>query len=338
MKEALTARELLLSRRPRGRIKPECFTLVERELPALRPGQLLIRADYFSVDPSMIPRLSADTYAPAFDLGVPVEARAVGQVLQSAADGWSEGDWAVCWGGWRDHTIVDAGEAARIEPRPGLPPHTWLHVLGAPGLTAFIGLVDVARMQPGDRVWVSAAAGAVGSVAAQLAKARGASLVIGSARGADKARYLTETLGLDAAIDYRAGHLAEQLRAAAPEGIDVYFDNVGGDHLEAAIGLMRPGGRAAICGMISGYGKPPQPGPTNLTQLIIKRLRLEGFLVLDHLNRRGAFEEGVLPLVENGTLHSEVTTFENLESAPRALLSLLDGEKLGKVLVRPHAG
>jgi len=335
MNTAVTARELLLSSRPRGRIEPGCFTLVERELPAPSPGQLLIRADCFSVDPSMIPRLSVETYAPAFELGAPIEARAVGQVVRSAADGWSEGDWAVCWGGWRDHAIVNAGEAIRIEPRAGLPPHLWLHVLGAPGLTAYIGLVDVAQLRPGDRVWVSAAAGAVGSVAAQLAKARGASLVIGSTGGADKARYLTGVLGLDAAVDYRAGHLGEQLRAAAPEGIDVYFDNVGGDHLEAAIGLLRTGGRAAICGMISGYGKPPQPGPSNLTQLIVKRLRLQGFLVLDHLNRRAAFEQEILPLVQDGTLHSEVTAFDGLDSAPRALLSLLDGEKLGKALVRP---
>jgi len=331
----VTARELVLSRRPQGRIEPGCFTLVERKLPALSPGQLLVRADCFSVDPSMIPRLSVDTYAAAFDLGAAVEARAVGRVVQSRADGWSEGDWALCWGGWRDYAVVDASEGIRIQPRSGLPPHTWLHVLGAPGLTAYVGLVDVARMQPGDRVWVSAAAGAVGSVAAQLAKARGASLVIGSAGGAEKARYLTDALGLDAAVDYRAGHLAEQLRGVAPDGIDLYFDNVGGGHLEAAIDLLRTGGRAAICGTISGYGKPPGPGPGNLPQLIIKRLRLEGFLVLDHLHRRAAFEEAVLPLVQDGTLHSDVTVFDDLESAPQALLSLLDGAKLGKALVRP---
>jgi NADPH-dependent curcumin reductase CurA len=329
------ARELVLSRRPQGRIGPECFTLAERELPALSPGQLLVRADCFSVDPSMIPRLSADTYGPAFRLGVAVEARAVSQVVQSTADGWSEGDWAVCWGGWRDHAVVDASEVIRVRPRDGLPPHTWLHVLGVPGLTAYVGLVDVARVLPGDRVWVSAAAGAVGSVAAQLAKVRGASLVIGSAGGAHKARYLTDTLGLDAAVDYRAGRLAEQLRGVAPDGIDLYFDNVGGDHLEAAIDLMRTGGRAAICGMISGYGKPPAPGPGNLAQLIVRRLRFEGFLVLDHLHRRAAFEDEVLPLVDDGTLHSEVTVFNGLESAPQALLSLLDGAKLGKALVRP---
>jgi NADPH-dependent curcumin reductase CurA len=334
----VTVRELVLARRPPGRIESDCFALVERELPALSPGQLLVRVDCFSVDPSMIPRLSVDTYAPAFGLGVAVEARAVGQVMRSTADGWAEGDWAACWGGWRDHAVVDAGEVTRIEPRDGLPPRTWLHVLGVPGLTAYVGLVDVAQVRPGDRVWVSAAAGAVGSVAAQLAKARGASLVIGSAGGAGKARYLTDTLGLDAAVDYRAGRLADRLRAVAPDGIDLYFDNVGGDHLEAAIDLLRPGGRAVICGMISGYGRPPGPGPGNLTQLIIKRLRLEGFLVLDHLHRRAAFEEEVLPLVEDGTLRSEVTMFDDLESAPQALLSLLDGAKLGKALVRPGGG
>jgi len=331
----MTARELVLSRRPQGRIEPGCFTLVERKLPALSRGQLLVRADCLSVDPSMIPRLSVDTYAAAFDLGVAVEARAVGQVVQSTADGWAEGDWLLCWGGWRDYAVVDASQAIRIQPRSGLPPQTWLHALGVPGLTAYIGLVDVAQIQPGDRVWVSAAAGAVGSVAAQLAQARGASLVIGSAGGADKARYLTDTLGLDAAVDYRAGHLAEQLREAAPDGIDLYFDNVGADHLEAAIDLLRTGGRAAICGMISGYAKAPAPGPLNLAQLIIKRLRLEGFLVLDHLHRWVAFEEEMLPLVEEGALHCEVTMFDGLESAPQALLSLLDGAKLGKALVRP---
>jgi NADPH-dependent curcumin reductase CurA len=331
----VTARELVFFRRPRGRIEPDCFTLADRKLPALSPGQLLIRADCFSVDPSMIPRLSADTYAPAFELGVAVEARAVGQVVESTADGWSAGDWAVCWGGWRDYAVVEAGAAIRIEPGPGLPPDTWLNVLGVPGLTAYVGMVDVARIQPGDRVWVSAAAGAVGAVAAQLAKARGAALVIGSAGGAQKARYLTETLGLDGAVDYRAGDLAGQLRTFAPDGIDLYFDNVGGDHLEAAIDLLRVGGRAAICGMISGYGKPPQPGPGNLAQLIVKRLRLDGFLVLDHLDRGAAFEAEVRPLVESGTLRSEVTVFDGLESAPRALLSLLDGTKLGKALVRP---
>jgi NADPH-dependent curcumin reductase CurA len=329
------ARELVLSRRPRGRIEPDCFTLAERELPALSPGQLLVRAHCFSVDPSMIPRLSVDTYAPAFELGVAVEARAVGQVVRSAADGWSEGDWAVCWAGWRDYAVVDAGAAIPIEPDDSLPPDRWLHVLGVPGLTAYVGMVDVAGIQPGDRVWVSAAAGAVGSVASQLAKVRGAALVIGSAGGAEKARYLTETLGLDAAVDHRAGDLAGQLRAIAPDGIDLYFDNVGGKHLEAAIDLLRVGGRAAICGMISGYGKPPQPGPGNLAQLIVKRLRLEGFLVLDHLHRMGAFEEEVRPLVRSGALRSEVTVFDGLDSAPRALLSLLDGAKLGKALVRP---
>jgi len=328
-------REVVLCRRPRGRIEPECFTLAERELQAVSAGQLLVRADCFSVDPSMIPRLSVDTYAPAFDLGVAVEARAVGQVVQSAAEGWSEGDWAAYPGGWRDYAVVEASAATRIEPGGGLLPPAWLHVLGVPGLTAYVGMVDIARVQPGDRVWVSAAAGAVGSVAAQLARARGAALVIGSAGGAEKARYLTETLGLDAAVDYQAGHLAGQLRAVAPDGIDLYFDNVGGDHLEAALDLLRIGGRAAICGMISGYGKAPRPGPGNLTQLIVRRLRVEGFLVLDHLHRRAAFEEEVRPLVESGRLRSEVTVFDGLASAPQALLSLLDGAKLGKALVRP---
>jgi NADPH-dependent curcumin reductase CurA len=192
-----------------------------------------MRSAAISVDPSMIPRLQVATYAPAFLLGAAIEARAVGQVVRSADDGWAEGDWAVYWGGWRDLAVISAASALRIYPSDAVQPHMWLHVLGVPGLTAYVGLTQVARVQPGETVWVSAATGAVGSVAAQLAKARGAGRVIGSTGGTGKARYLTETLGLDAAVDYRASDLRSQLRQAAPDGIDVYFDNVGGDHLEA---------------------------------------------------------------------------------------------------------
>jgi NADPH-dependent curcumin reductase CurA len=327
-------REVVLTRRPSGRPTADCFDVIDRPVPGLTAGCLLMRAAAISVDPSMIPRLTVATYAPAFQLGTAIEARVVGQVVRSAADGWEEGDWALFPGGWRDLAVVEAGSALRIHPSDALPAHMWLHAFGVPGLTAYIGLLKVAQVQPGETVWVSAAAGAVGSVAAQLARARGAGMVIGSTGGTDKARYLTETLGLDAAVDYRAGRLREQLRQAAPEGIHVYFDNVGGDHLEAALDIMRIGGRIAACGMISGYGVR-QPGPANLAEIIVKRLRLEGFLVLDHLHRRAEFEAEVAPLLEAGRLRADVTVFEGIDSAPQALLSLLDGTKIGKALVRP---
>jgi NADPH-dependent curcumin reductase CurA len=330
----MKAREVVLARRPPGRPDASCFDITDRPVPDLPAGSLLMRSAAISVDPSMIPRLQVATYAPAFPLGAVIEARAVGQVVRSADDGWAEGDWAVYWGGWRDLAVVPAGSALRIYPTDSVPPHTWLHVLGVPGLTAYVGLTQVARVQPGETVWVSAATGAVGSVAAQLAKARGAGLVIGSTGGPAKARYLTQTLGLDAAVDYRAGDLRSQLRQAAPDGIHVYFDNVGGDHLEAALDVMQTGGRIAVCGMISGYGVR-QAGPPNIAEIIIKRLRVEGFLVLDHLDRRAEFEAEVVPLLEEGTLHTDVTFFEGIDSAPAALLSLLDGTKLGKALIQP---
>jgi NADPH-dependent curcumin reductase CurA len=319
---------------PGGRPTADCFDTIDRPVPDLPAGYLLMRSAAISVDPSMIPRLTVATYAPAFQLGQAIEARAVGQVVRSAADGWAEGDWALFPGGWRDLAVIEAGSALRIHPSDARPPHMWLHALGVPGPTAYVGLVQVAQVQPGETVWVSAATGAVGSVAAQLARARGAGLVIGSTGGADKARYLTQTLGLDAAVDYRAGHLREQLRRAAPDGIHVYFDNVGGDHLEAALDVMRIGGRIAACGMISGYGMR-QPGPPNLAEIIVKRLRVEGFLVLDHLDRRAEFEAEVGPLLEAGRLHADVTIFEGIDSAPAALASLLDGTKIGKALIRP---
>jgi NADPH-dependent curcumin reductase CurA len=327
-------REVVLTRRPSGRPTAGCFDVIDRPVPGLTAGCLLMRAAAISVDPSMIPRLTVATYAPAFQLGTAIEARAVGQVVRSAADGWEEGDWALFPGGWRDLAVVEAGSALRIHPSDALPAHMWLHAFGVPGLTAYIGLLKVAQVQPGETVWVSAAAGAVGSVAAQLARARGAGMVIGSTGGTDKARYLTETLGLDAAVDYRAGRFREQLRQAAPEGIHVYFDNVGGDHLETALDIMRIGGRIAACGMISGYGVR-QTGPPNLAEIIVKRLRLEGFLVLDHLHRRAEFEAEVAPLLKAGRLRADVTVFEGIDSAPQALLSLLDGTKIGKALVRP---
>lgn len=282
----------------------------------------------------MIPRLRAATYAPAFELHQAIEARAVGQVIDSRADGLEAGDWVVHGGGWRELAIVSARSARQVHPSAEVGPDAWLHALGASGLTAAIGIDVIARVRPDDVVWVSAAAGSVGLIAAQLARARGAR-VIGSAGGAEKALYLREHVKLDAVLDHRAGPIAGQLADAAPQGIDVYFDNVGGDHLEAALGQLNIGGRIAACGMISGYATA-QPGPKNIANVIVKRLRLEGFLVTDHLDRQPAVEAELRQLMTTKQLDVPVTAFDGIDQAPAALLSLLGGGNLGKAIVRPE--
>lgn len=329
----VTARALVLTRRPESGHDLECFEVRTIPLPELRPGEILVRSTELSVDPSMILRLRMDTYAPAFELGQPVEGRAVGEVIDSRSPHIATGTWVVHFGGWQDVAIVDASDVVVASPARGLPPHAWLHVLGAPGLTAYVGLMEVARMREGDRVWVSAASGAVGSVAAQLAKARGASVVIGSTGGREKAARLVEQKGLDAGLDHRAGGLAQQVRAVSPSGVDVYFDNVGGDHLEAALDVLTVGGRIAACGMISRYSGEESPAPRNLSRLVSSRIRMQGFLVLDHLHRREEFEDEMRDLVLGGQVVVDVEWFAGLESIPRAVASLLSGEKSGKALV-----
>ena len=329
----MISREVHLRRRPAGAVAETVFEVVEVDVPAPKDGELLVRSVALSADPSMIPRLSVDTYAPAFVPGRAIESRAVGQVVESRADGLAAGDWVVHGGGWRELAVVDAATVRQIHPSADIGPEAWLHALGASGLTAAVGIDVVAGVQPGDVVWVSAAAGSVGLVAAQLAQARGAR-VIGSAGGAEKTAYLSDQVGLDAVLDHREGGIADQLADAAPEGLDVYFDNVGGDHLEAALDHLRIGGRIAACGMISGYGRR-QAGPANIANVIIRRLRIEGFLVTDHLERVPAVEAELRELMTSGRLQVPVTAFDGIEQAPAALLSLLRGGNLGKTIVRP---
>ena len=328
-------RAVVLSRRPSGVDDLGCFDLVDRPVPALEAGEVLVRATAISVDPSMIPRLVTATYAPAFEIGAPIESRGVGKVVASRSKRIPVGATVLHWGGWQELAVLNEAKIEVIEPTDGLTADLWLHVLGAPGLTAYVGIESVARVRPGDVVWVSAVTGAVGSVAAQLAKARGASLVIGSTGGAEKVDYATSVLGIEHCIDHRQADLAGQLRRIAPEGIDVYFDNVGGTHLEAALQLLRIGGRVASCGMISIYGQRDERGIQNLANVISSRLTIQGFLVSDHLDQRPAFQAEAMRMLVDGTLRYGVTRFEGLSEAPQALASLRHGSKLGKALVYP---
>ena len=275
-----------LVRRPQGAPVDEDFELVGAERPVLDDDTVLVRNTFLSVDPYMRGRMNdGPSYVPAFQLGRPMDGGAVGvvrevsgEVKDSTGRPVQVGDTVLHGQGWRTHAVLP-GRALRVVDTDVAPPQAWLGVLGMTGLTAYAGLLRVAGFREGDVVFVSAAAGSVGSLVGQIARLKGASLVVGSAGGPEKTRWLVDDLGFDRAIDYKAEPIGKALKEAAPDGIDVYFDNVGGDHLEAAIGAFKQHGRAAICGMIQRYNDTEAaPGPRNLALVIGKRLRIEGFI------------------------------------------------------------
>ncbi|MEU5534790.1 NADP-dependent oxidoreductase [Streptomyces sp. NPDC020362] len=328
-------REWHLLSRPVGWPKPEDFALVEAPVPAIGEGQVLVRNKYLSVDPYMRGRMSdAKSYLPPFELGKVMQGGAVGEVVESNAEGIAVGDHVLHFFGWREYAALDAQHAVKVDPAAA-PLSTYLGVLGMTGLTAYAGLLRTASFKEGDVVFVSGAAGAVGSQVGQLAKLMGASRVIGSAGSDEKVKLLVEEYGFDAAFNYKNGPVGEQLREAAPDGIDVYFDNVGGDHLEAAIGSLNQGGRIAICGMISVYNNTePAPGPKNLVRLIQIRGRMEGFLVGDHYDLQPQFVQEVGPWVASGALKYRETVVDGVENTLEAFLGVLRGDNTGKMIVK----
>ncbi len=320
--------------RPVGRPEPEDFELVESPVPAPGDGQVLVRNLYVSVDPYMRGRMSAaKSYAAPYELGKPMLGGAVGEVVASNAEGFEAGDHVLHFLGWREFAALDARHAVKVDPEAA-PLSTYVGVLGMTGLTAYAGLLRVAALKEGDRVFVSGAAGAVGSQVGQIARLKGAARVIGSAGSDEKVKLLTDEYGFDAAFNYKDAPVSEQLRAAAPDGIDVYFDNVGGDHLEAAIGSLDLNGRIAICGMISVYNNTePAPGPRNLSRLIQTRGRIEGFLVSDHYDLQPRFVEEVGAWVRDGRLKYRETVVEGIENNLEAFLGVLRGDNTGKMVV-----
>ena len=333
---AVPTREWQLAARPHGEPTPDDFRLVERVRPGPADGQVLVRMLVMSVDPYMRGRMrDAPSYAPAWEIGETMKGGAVGRVITSAAPEVPEGSLVLADAGWRDFAVLHAREVTVLPELPGIPPSYHLGVLGMPGLTAYAGLFRVAEFHEGDAVFVSGAAGAVGSLVGQFARLRGASAVIGSAGSPDKVRWITEELGFTAGFDYHGGPVAELLSAAAPDGIDVYFDNVGGEHLEAAIGAFRLNGRGALCGSISGYNAvTPPPGPRNMFQMVAKRLTLRGFLVTDHADLRPEFQATVPGWLTSGQLVVRETVREGLEDAVPAFLDLMRGGNTGKMVVR----
>ena len=331
-----TSREVRLASRPVGEPQPSNFALAETEVADPADGELIVRNTFMSVDPYMRGRMSdAKSYAAPYEIDHVMHGGAVGEVVASGAEGFAEGDTVLHQLGWREYATVPAKDARKVDATR-VSSSAYLGVLGMPGLTAYVGLLDIAGLKDGDIVFVSGAAGAVGSVAGQIAKLKGHT-VIGSAGSPAKVAYLKDELGFDAAFDYHDGPVHKLLRAAAPDGIDVYFDNVGGDHLEAALGAARLFGRTAVCGSISTYNATElPPGPRNFGNLVVsKRLTVRGFLVLDSFDRFPAFAQEVGAWVASGELKFRETVVEGgIEAAPQAFIDMLNGANTGKMVVR----
>jgi NADPH-dependent curcumin reductase CurA len=329
----LEAKEIRFVSRPQREPSPENFALVTVDLPELQPGEVLVRNSFFSVDPYMRGRMNeSKSYILPFALGKVLDGAAVGQVVQSRHAGFPPSTWVLSFCGWRDYYIAQASQLRAIDASQA-PPSAYLGVLGATGLTAWLGLNDVAGIKENETVFISAAAGAVGSVACQLAKLRGCH-VIASAGSATKIAFLKNQLKVDYAFNYRESDPLRQLEIAAPDGLHMYFDNTAGPQLEAAIGSMRNHGRIVMCGAISAYNAPA-PGPKNLHQIIIRRLRLQGLLVADHLHRMPAFLAEMVPLLRAGKVLHQETVLHGIEKAPGAFISLLQpgDSHIGKLII-----
>lgn len=331
---AATTREWHLAARPHGEPTPEDFRLVEVPVPEPADGQVVVRMVVMSVDPYMRGRMrSGPSYAPPWEVGEVMRGGAVGRVVASRAPELPEGSLVLTDAAWRETAVLDAAAATRLPAADDVSPSWYLGVLGMPGLTAYAGLFRVGAFREGDDVLVSGAAGAVGSLVGQFARLRGAGSVIGSAGSPEKVAWL-RGLGFTAAFSHRDG-VARGLAEAAPDGIDLFFDNVGGEHLEAAIGAFRVHGRAALCGSISAYNAvEPPPGPRNLGLMVGKRLTLRGFLVSDHADLRPEFTEAVTGWLRSGDLVVRETVREGIEQAVPAFLDLMRGGNTGKMVVR----
>ena len=325
--------EVRLASRPSGVPTADNFTLAQTELPALQKGEVLVRNLFMSVDPYMRGRMNDQkSYIPPFELGKPLEGGAVGEVVESRTSALKPGDAVTSNLGWRECFIAtpkDLHSVSRDVPSLSI----YLGALGMTGMTAWVGL-RLAEIQAGEAVYISGAAGAVGSMAGQLAKLRGCH-TIGSAGSTEKVKFLTEACGFDKAFNYKEGPIAEQLHKEAPDGFNVYFDNVGGESLEAALSALRVKGRIIACGSISVYNdEKPSPGPSNLFNMIGKRLTMKGMLVFDWLDQQSAFEEEVGAYFREGKLTSKETVVEGIDQAVGAFIGLFEGQNIGKMVVK----
>ena len=330
----IPSREIRLKSRPTGAVTLDHFELATVAVPPPAPGEVQVRNVWMSVDPYMRPRMNdVKSYVPPFQVGKALDGGAVGEVIASEDAAFSKGDLVLHGLGWRELFNAPKSALRKIDTR-GLPPQTFLGAAGMPAMTAYYGLLKVAALKTGDVVFVSAAAGAVGQIVCQIAKIKGHK-VIGSAGGAAKVAWLKE-IGVDEVIDYKAeSSIRKALERAAPEGIDVYFDNVSGAHLEAAIAMAKTFGRFALCGGIADYDSDQPPaGVRNMTLAVGKRLRLQGFIVLDYYHDTSDFDRDIAQWIEAGQIKWRETVEHGIENAPAALLKLFTGENVGKMLVK----
>jgi hypothetical protein len=329
-------RQLVLARRPSGMVDESTVRLEEKPVPEPGPGQALIRVRYLSIDPTIRTWMNdAGGYLPPIAIGDPVRGVGIGEVVASHTERFGVGELVFGMTGWQDYTLAGEGAADMQVLPPGIDPATALNVFGVTGMTAYFGLLDVGRLKEGDTVVVSGAAGATGSVVGQIARIKGAGKVIGIAGSDDKCAWLVHELGYDAAINYRSDDVRSRLQELCPDGVDLYFDNVGGELLDTVLGQLALRGRIVLCGAISTYNNPGRvPGPSNYRNLITRRGRMEGFLILDYTSR---FPEAQLEMagwLMEGRIHHKEHILDGLERAPEALNLLFTGGNTGKVIVR----
>jgi NADPH-dependent curcumin reductase CurA len=332
----VSSTQIQLINRPAGWPTQDDFRTVTVELPDLAGDQVRVVNEFTSVDPYMRGRMNdVKSYIPPFVLGETMTGGAVGRVVESTADSHPAGSVVVHDLGWRDVAQGDASAFRVVEEIPGVPVSAYLGILGLTGLTAYVGLLHIAHLKPGDSVFISGAAGAVGTAAGQIARLEGASRVLGSAGSAEKVALLTDRYGYDIALDYKAAPIRKQLLEVAGDGIDVYFDNVGGDHLEAALAAMRNGGRAALCGAIAGYNATERvPGPDNMMNIISRGLTLQGFTLGNYTHVFPEFAAKMGPWLASGDVVHDETVVEGIENSVDAFLQLMRGGNVGKMLVK----
>ena len=329
------SREIRLARRPEGMPRPTDFEVAETDISGPGEGQVLVRNIYMSVDPYMRGRMvDRESYVPPFQVGQPLSGGAVGQVVESKNSGFARGDYVSNFSGWQEWFLSSGGDLTKIDPAMA-PIQAFLGAMGMPGLTAYGGLLKVGELKDGERVFVSAASGAVGAVVCQIAKNKGC-YVVGSAGSDEKCEWLKREARVDAAINYlTCGDLTQAVRAAFPQGIDVYFENVGGAHLDAALANMRMYGRIPVCGMIAQYNATSMPpGPANIINVIPQRLTIRGFIVTDYANLTPEFLRDMSAWRREGKMNWHETVVEGIENAPEAFIGLFKGDNIGKMLVK----
>lgn len=326
-----TNRRITLAKRPVGEVAADCFATDEVEIPTPGPGEVLAEVGWLSIDPTIRGWMAMDTYLPAIEIGAEIRSGGLATVIESNNDDLPVGATLFGMTGWQQYTIMDGSN--QIVP-DGIDPTAALSVFGVTGMTAYFGLLEVGRPVEGETVLVSGAAGATGSVVGQIAKLKGCR-VVGIAGSDEKCAWLIDELGFDAAINYKTENVAAAIRTACPDGVDVFFDNVGGDILEAAIGNIALRGRIVLCGAIAQYNdEAPRPGPSNLSLLVSMRGRMEGFIILDFLDRADQAIGDLATWVMNGDIKFAVDVVDGLDNAPMALDRLFSGANTGKVMVK----